>query len=108
MSNQFVYSLAPEKLWQAINPMTFFQNGAQFGMVNISIGATAHPETEEEILESVGSYGRQLGQLGDVVDILLRHVALSDLDKAEQRAITKFKGQLAAIEEIKLRHQAER
>ncbi len=65
MSKTFQLSLAPQNLWQAINPWTFNQQGAQFGFVNIDLGQTPHPETERTILDEVGSYGRQLGRIGD-------------------------------------------
>ena len=32
------FQLAPDKLWQAINPLTFFQQGAQFGFINLNLG----------------------------------------------------------------------
>lgn len=31
--------LAPENLWQAINPWSFYQQGARFGFINIDLGA---------------------------------------------------------------------
>jgi hypothetical protein len=33
------FSLAPEQLWQAINPITAYQQGAQFGFINLDLGA---------------------------------------------------------------------
>ena len=79
MQKQFSFSLAPDQLWQAINPWSFYQQGAQFGLINIDLGATAHPETEQKILEEVGSYGRQLGRIGDALEVLLNHVKLEQL-----------------------------
>ena len=38
MANSLGLSIAPDKLWQAINPWTFYQNGGQFGLVNIDLG----------------------------------------------------------------------
>ncbi|MEJ1976901.1 MAG: hypothetical protein WDN49_13120 [Acetobacteraceae bacterium] len=74
MSNTFQVSLAPQKLWQAINPWTFYQQGAQFGFINIDLGQTPHPEAEQAILDEVGSYGRQLGRIGDALEVLLKHI----------------------------------
>ncbi|MEO7169602.1 MAG: hypothetical protein ABIY39_04430, partial [Sphingomonas sp.] len=68
----FQFSLAPEKLWQAINPMTFYQPGAQYGFINIDLGATPKPEVEQDILDEVGSYGRQLGRIGDALEVLMK------------------------------------
>jgi hypothetical protein len=103
MSKTFQVSLAPEKLWQAINPWTFYQQGAQFGLINIDLGQTPHPEIEQAILDDVGSYGRQLGRIGDALEVLLNHVKLDGLSQAEQDALSVLRGQLAAVRQVKER-----
>ena len=103
MSKTFQLSLAPQKLWQAINPWTFYQQGAQFGFINIDLGQTPHPEAEQAILDEVGSYGRQLGRIGDALEVLLKHVKLEDLSRAEQDALDILQGQLAAVRGVKQR-----
>ncbi len=103
MSKSFQLSLAPQKLWQAINPWTFYQQGAQFGFINIDLGQTPHPEAEQAILDEVGSYGRQLGRIGDALEVLLNHVKLDGLSPEEQDALTMLRGQLAAVRQIKQR-----
>jgi hypothetical protein len=107
MTKKLEYSLAPEKLWQAINPWTFYQQGAQFGLINIELGQTPHPEIEQEILDEVGSYGRQLGRIGDALEILIKYADLSRLDEAEKGTIKILEGQLAQIREVKRRVRAE-
>jgi len=101
MSKSFQLSLAPQKLWQAINPWSFYQQGAQFGFVNIDLGQTPQPEVEQAVLEKVGSYGRQLGRIGDALEVLLDHIKLRDLDEREQDALTVLRGQLAEIRQVK-------
>jgi hypothetical protein len=101
MSKKFQFSIAPEKLWQAINPWTFYQQGAQFGFVNIDLGQTPNPEMEQAILDKVGSYGRQLGHLGDALEVLLNHAKLEGLKPAEQDAIAVLRGDLAKIRQVK-------
>ena len=103
MSKTFQLSLAPEKLWQAINPWTFYQQGAQFGLINIDLGQTSHPEVERAILDDVGSYGRQLGRIGDALEVLLNHVKLDRLSQAEKDALSVLRGQLAAVRQVKER-----
>jgi len=103
MSKNFQLSLAPDRLWQAINPWTFFQQGARIGLINIDLGQTAHPEVEQAILDQVGSYGRQLGRIGDALEVLLRHVKMENLDREERDAIAMLQGQLAAVREVKNR-----
>ncbi|MBY5774824.1 hypothetical protein HFN63_32860 [Rhizobium leguminosarum] len=99
----FSFAVAPEQLWQAINPWTFYQQGAQFGFINIDLGSTPAPHTEQTILDEVGSYGRQIGRLGDALEVLLRHVPLENLSKDETDALDVLKGQLAEIRQIKER-----
>ena len=101
MQKSFSFSLAPEQLWQAINPWTFNSQGAQFGLINIDMGATAHPETEQKILDEVGSYGRQIGRLGDALEVLIDHVRLEGLSPVEADALAILKGQLAEVRKVK-------
>ena len=106
MSTPFQISLAPDQLWQAINPMTFNQRGAQFGFINIDLGDTAESDLERKLLDRVGSYGRQLGRIGDALDIILKHVKLGELAPAEKDALDILKGQLAAVRQVKAGHNA--
>ena len=93
---------------QNINPWNWFFRftGSQVGLVNINLGRSADPELEEQILEEVGSYGRQLGRIGDVLGILLRHVDLDGLDEDEKTKVAAFRTQLAEIEQLKKRRAA--
>ncbi|MGL4287691.1 MAG: hypothetical protein ACRCVA_15195 [Phreatobacter sp.] len=104
MSNpSFQPALAPQNLWQAINPWAFYQQGAQFGFININLGQTPHPEVEQAVLDEVGSYGRQLGRIGDALEVLLDHLKLDGLDQTEQDALSILRGQLAAVRGVKRR-----
>ena len=103
MSKTFQLALAPQKLWQAINPWTFYQQGAQLGFINIDLGQTPHPEVEQAILDDVGSYGRQLGRIGDALEVILNHVKLDGLSQAEKDTLAVLRGQLAAIRQVKER-----
>ena len=103
MSKTFQLSLAPEKLWQAINPWTLYQQGAQFGFINVDLGQTPHPEVEQAILDDVGSYGRQLGRIGDALEVVLNHVKLDGLSQTEKDALSLLRGQLAAVRRVKER-----
>ncbi len=101
MERSFRLSLAPEKLWQSINPWSFYQQGAQFGFINIDLGRTPRPDVEQDVLDEVGSYGRQLGRIGDALEVLLRHVPLENLSPAEQDSLAILRGQLAEVRRIK-------
>ncbi len=106
MANTFQLSLAPQKLWQAINPWSFYQQGAQFGLVNIDLGLTPQPQTEQAVLDQVGSYGRQLGRIGDALEVLIKHVPLEGLTPAEKDALDALRGQLAEVRQVKRQAQS--
>ena len=93
---------------QNINPWNWFfkLNGSQVGLFNINLGRSADPELEQEILDEVGSSGRQIGRISDVLGILLRHIDLQQLDDAEKTKIAAFTTQLAEIERMKSRRKA--
>ena len=105
MTKSFQFSLAPDQLWQAINPWTFMNQGAQLGFVNINLGQTPHPEIEQKLLDEVGSYGRQLGRIGDALEVLIDHVDRKRLSKAETDALAILKGQLAEVRKVKARER---
>ncbi|PNU03570.1 hypothetical protein [Novosphingobium guangzhouense] len=105
MSFQPSFSLAPEKLWQAINPWNWTFEGSQVGLINVNIGATKYPETERAILDEVGSYGRQLGRIGDALEVLIGHFDAQALSEAERDALTILEGDLAKIRRIKARER---
>jgi hypothetical protein len=85
----------------AINPWTFSQEGGQFGLINIDLGGAADSDLERKILKTVGSYGRQLGRLGDALEVILRHVKLEDLSSDEQDVLKVLEGQLAQVRQAK-------
>ena len=90
MTKSFQFSLAPDQLWQAINPWSFYNQGAQLGFVNINLGQTAHPEIEQKVLDEVGSYGKQLGRIGDALEVLIDHArAQGPQPRGGRRAIPR-------------------
>jgi hypothetical protein len=95
---------------QTINPWTwmFSSVGSQFGLINIDLGKSSDPELEGRILEDVGSYGRQIGQLGDAIKVLLDHANLKNLKPEEQRAVDAVRSQLTQIDDLKRKRQEEK
>lgn len=103
----YQFNLAPHELWQAINPVTWLMDGGQVGLINISIGATSQPELERDVLDEVGSYGRQLGHLGEALEVLIDHFTGTErLTRAERDSLAVVKGDLARIRQIKARGPA--
>lgn len=79
-------------------------NGAQFGLFNINLGGSEDPALESQLLQSVGSYGKQLGHLFDVVEVLVRRLKPADLTEPEREAVKAFQCSYAAITKTKRRH----
>jgi hypothetical protein len=95
---------------QTINPWSWFFRtvGNQLGLININLGQSSDPELEERIVNEVGTYGKQLGQIGDALRVLLDHIKLDDLKPDERRALTALEYQLDEIDRLKSRREQER
>jgi hypothetical protein len=93
---------------QAINPWNWSLKswGSQFGLVNINLGKSADPELEQQILDEVGTYGRQLGRMGDVLAVLLKHLDPKKLSEGEKKSIMAFELQLEEVARLKSRRAA--
>jgi hypothetical protein len=92
---------------QSISPWTAFMSpiGNQFGLVNITIGQSSDPSVEADVLSDVGSYGKQLGRIGDALAVLLAHFhPHTPLTKEETDAIDDLKEMLAGIADVKQKH----
>ncbi len=92
---------------QVINPWNWFIRafGNQVGLININLGKSSDPVLEERILEDVGTYGRQIGQMGDALRVLFDHVDLGRLNEKETLAIAALRYQLDEIDRIKATRQ---
>ena len=77
--------------------------GNQFSVFTINLGRSSAPEVETEILNDVGSYGRQLGRLSEAVEVLVRRLPRAELTADEVAAIEAFSVQMREIAKIKAR-----
>ena len=102
----FQVRLAPDQLWQAINPWFANSSGDQFGLVNITLGH-GDETLEREILAQVGSYGRQIGHLAEALEVVigvLKDVAperLAALTQQQQDSLAIVLGDVAEVRQIK-------
>src|SRR5947208_15834719 len=74
---------------QSINPWNWFFNpvGSQVGLINIELGRSSNPAVEQEVLDEVASYGKQLGRIEDALMVLLDRFRPQDpLTPEQQRA----------------------
>lgn len=107
MSKPFQVTLAPELVFQPMNPMSFFQPVASYGAIDVNVGYTPRRDVETEILEKVGSYGRQISRLGDALEVLTRYLPREILDEKSRNAIDALLEQLTEIRDIKRRMGAD-
>lgn len=90
----FSVSLAPSRLDQVINPWTW-------NLFTINLGQSADPKLERRILDEVGTYGRQIGQIGDAVGVLMSLVDRGKLSDEQKVALEKLDDQLRMVALIK-------
>lgn len=90
---------------QTINPWQWLTNviGSSFSFVTVNLGRSSAPEVEAQILQDVGSYGRQLGRIGDVLEVLVAKLPREHLSDEERFAIEDFSAQMREIRRIKTR-----
>jgi hypothetical protein len=96
----FQLSLAPSQLSQVINPWSLTVGS----LFTVNLGNAGDNEVEARVLARVGSYGRQIGQIGDAVGVLVGLIdegALAKLTADQQKMIAKLKDQLKQIDDIK-------
>jgi hypothetical protein len=78
---------------QWINPVTWFLSGNQI-TANVYLGESGSPEVEAEILDRVGTCGRQLGQTADAMVV-----------PEERETIEAFEKMANDIANIKEKHK---
>lgn len=90
---------------QNISPFTAFMSpiGSQFGLINITLGKSSAPDVEADVLSDVGTYGRQIGQIGDALLVLIERMKDRELD--DEPAVIALKQMLSEVAEIKKRHK---
>jgi hypothetical protein len=87
---------------QWINPITSWWSGNQ---ISVNLGESGSPEAEAEILRRIGSYGRQLGKIDDVLTVLIAHLDRTSLSPLETEAINEFEDMAKQIGKIKRSHK---
>jgi len=93
--------LAPNALNQPILP------NWSFNLFNVNLGASSNPGVEQEVLQTVGSYGRQIGHVAEALELVIRRLGLlqsKELTEAERDTLQVFLGDVAAVRKIKSSH----
>ena len=93
--------LVPTSLTQPILP------NWSFNLFSVNLGATSNPCVERQVLEQVGSYGRQIGRLAEALEVVIRKLKILEdkgLSQDERDALQVFLGDVSAVRKIKSRH----
>jgi hypothetical protein len=90
---------------QTINPWSWMAKvmGNQFSLFTVNLGRSSAPEVEADILDNVGSYGRQIGRISDVLEVLVKRLPRDELSEDERAALEDFAAQMREIRRIKAR-----
>ena len=100
---------------QSILPWTFNFNafGAAAPMT-VALGTSRDARLERAIVDAAGSYGRQLGRLGEALGVVLDDLDrlrasghLPELDKRSRKAIKAFRAQLETVQGIKAMNRSD-
>ena len=74
MTQPLTVSFAPSQLSQVINPWSW--TVGDFSLFTVNLGQSAAPQVETRVLDEVGSYGRQLGRIGDALRVIMSRTDL--------------------------------
>lgn len=93
------FPLAPNMLSQSILP------NWGFSLFTVNLGASSRPEVEYEVLQNVGSYGKQIGHLAEALEVVIKqlHLLDQDLPQKDRDALQIFLGDIAKVRHIKSR-----
>jgi len=90
--------LAPSNLNQPILP------NWSFNLFNVRLGTSSNAAVEQEALEKVGSYGRQIGHLAEALELIIGRLKLlesKDLSQQEKDVLQVFLGDVSAAPAVR-------
>ena len=105
MPQSFNLALAPSQLTQTINPWSWSMGN--ISLLSVNLGQSSDPAFEARVLEQVGSYGRQIGRLGEALAVVLDRLDALDggqLDESEASAVAALRRQVSDIGQLKNAH----
>ncbi len=90
--------LAPSSLTQPV------LSNWSFNLFSVNLGATSNAKVEQQVIEQVGSYGKQIGHLTEALEVVINRLHLLDskeLSQDERDALVVFLADVAAVRKIK-------
>jgi hypothetical protein len=89
---------APTTLSQPILP------NWSFNLWSVNLGASSNAAIEQEALQTVGSYGKQIGHLAEALELVIGKLELldsKDLSQSERDTLRVFLGDVSAVRKVK-------
>jgi hypothetical protein len=87
---------------QAINPWTWWlRMMSQIGFININLTKSSDPAMEQQIVENVAGYGKQIGRVVEVLNALLTHTATVEWSAIQRKALDDFLAMAKEIDAVK-------
>jgi hypothetical protein len=87
-------------------PWSWMRNSmGQFGYININQKVSSNPALERDIVEGVAGYGKQLGRIMDVIDILVTRLP-AEVKKEHKPALDDYREMARDIAVVKAGHLA--
>ncbi len=65
--------------------------------ITINLGGSGNPPLEQDMLDHVGSYGRQIGWLCDALEVAFKKLNGEPLTREDEKALKKFELMASAI-----------
>ncbi len=89
--------LAPEYLDEPILP------GWQFSLFSIDLGVSSDPGVERAAIDTIGSYGKQIGHIAEALEVVISQLGLLEkpLPQESRDALLIFMGDVAAARGLK-------
>jgi hypothetical protein len=78
-------------------------SSGQYGLVNIRYGESSNAQVEQEIVENVAGYGKQIGRVLDAVVVLANYLGIKDESLLKDKAILDLMALNADIQLCKAR-----
>ena len=91
---------------QAINPWQWWIGALtpMNGLINITQYESSNPKLEEEIIQHVAGYGKQLGKLVDAVSVLVELTDTKKLNTDQKKALQSLTELADALHAVKSQH----
>ncbi|HET6969811.1 MAG TPA: hypothetical protein VFH92_01690 [Phenylobacterium sp.] len=99
---QFSLALAPSQLTQTINPWSW--SFGDVSLFSVHLGESSDPAFEARVLTQVGTYGRQIGRMGEALAVLMKSLDRAKFSADELKAIDAFLRQADDIADLKRQH----